>query len=139
VIDATTHSGLTQTGATLESTIRPALSPTTYHFEYGTTASYGAATAESASIGADNLDHPVGQAIGGLLPGTTYHFRVVASNGFGTTLGPDQAFQTVAVAPAPRQARPPVKCKRGFVKRHGKCVRKKKKHHRRRHHRGGGR
>src|SRR5262249_40638068 len=114
----------------------PALSSTTYHFEYGTNASYGAITPESAAIGADNLEHPVSQAIGGLAPGTTYHFRVVASNGFGITAAPDQTFQTVPLAAVRTPPTPVVKCKRGFVKRHGNCVRKKK-HHRRKHHRGG--
>jgi hypothetical protein len=137
VIDVTNHSGLTQTGATLEATIRPALSPTTYHFEYGTDTSYGVATPESLSIGADNGGHTVSQAIGGLAPGTTYHFRVVASNGFGTTAGPDQTLQTESAATKPSQETPPVKCKQGFVKRHGKCVRKKK-HHRRHHRHGSG-
>ena len=139
MIDATSHSGVTQTGATLEATVRPALSPTTYHFEYGTSVSYGAITPESPSIGADNGEHAVSQAIGGLAPGTTYHFRVVAANGIGTTTGPDQTFQTAAAAVPVPQPSSPVKCKRGFVKRHGKCVRKKKRHHRRRHHRGGSR
>jgi hypothetical protein len=140
VIGSTSSSGVTQTGATLEARIRPALSSTTYHFEYGTSGSYGAITPESASIGGDNAEHPVSQAIGTLAPATTYHFRVVASNGFGTTPGPDQTFQTQPAPTPPRQAKPPLKCKRGFVKRHGKCV-KKKKHHRRHrhHHRGGGR
>jgi hypothetical protein len=137
VINTTSHSAVSQTGATLEATIRPALSPTTYHFEYGTSAAYGAITPQSPSIGADNAEHVASQAIGGLASGTTYHFRVVASNGFGTTAGPDQTFQTVAPPVAAPHPSPPRKCKRGFVKRHGKCVRKKKKHHHRRHHRGG--
>ena len=65
------------------------------------------------------------QAISGLTPGTTYHFRVVASNGVGTTAGPDQTFKTDAAAVPPPQPSPPVKCKKGTVKRHGKCVKKK--------------
>ena len=140
-IEATSDSGVTQTGATLEAMVRPAFSPTTYHFEYGANTSYGATTAEGQSIGADNVQHAVSQAISGLSPGATYHFRVVASNGVGTTGGPDQTFKTEAAAVPPPQSTPPVKCKRGFVKRHGKCVRKKKQHrssHRRNRSRGNG-
>ena len=43
-IEATSDSGVTQTGATLEAMVRPAFSPTTYHFEYGANTSYGATT-----------------------------------------------------------------------------------------------
>ena len=137
-IEATSSSGVTQTGATLEGTVRPAFSPSTYHFEYGADSSYGATTPESPSIGADNVGHAVSQAISGLSPGTAYHFRVVASNGVGTTAGPDQTLTTEAAIVPPPPASPPVKCKRGFVKRHGKCVRKKK-HHRSSQHRSGSR
>ena len=110
-------SGVTQTGATLEAKVRPAFSPTTYHFEYGTGTSYGATTPEGPSIGADNVAarrEPGDQRPQS--PGTTYHFRVVASNGVGTTAGPDQTFKTEAAAVPPPQPSPPVKCKRGFVK-----------------------
>ena len=140
-IEATSDSGVTQTGATLEAVVRPAFSPTTYHFEYGANTSYGATTAESQSIGADDVPRAVSQAIIGLSPGATYHFRVVASNGVGTTAGPDQTFKTEATAVPPPRSVPPVKCKRDFVKRHGKCVRKKKQHrssHRRNRSRGNG-
>jgi hypothetical protein len=135
VVGASPASGVTTTGATLAARIRPAFMPTSYHFEYGTSPAYGASTAESSSIGADNSEHAVGAAISGLNPGTTYHFRAVATNAIGTSAGPDQTFTTqpqpiAAPVPKPRVK----KCRRGFVKRHGKCVRKKKKH-RRRHHR----
>jgi hypothetical protein len=130
-LGASSATGVTQSGATLEARIRPAFRPTTYRFEYGTGAPYGTSTPESQSIGADNAEHVVSAAIGGLNAGTTYHFRVVATNAIGTTVGPDQMFTTQAAA-APPPPKRPVKCKRGFVKRHGKCVRKKK-HVRRKH------
>ena len=38
------------------------------------------------------------EAIGGLTPGTTYHFRLVASNSFGTTNGADTVFTTAGAA-----------------------------------------
>lgn len=36
----------------------------------------------------------VSPKIGELKPGTTYHYRLVASNAFGTTFGADEAFKT---------------------------------------------
>ena len=38
----------------------------------------------------------------GLTPGTTYHYRVVATNPYGRTVGPDDTFTTL---PAPRRRR----------------------------------
>jgi hypothetical protein len=40
-------------------------------------------------------DRPVSAAVTGLSPATTYHFRVVASNGAQTTVGPDETFSTL--------------------------------------------
>jgi hypothetical protein len=33
-------------------------------------------------------------SITGLVPGTTYHYRLEATNSYGTTYGPDQTFTT---------------------------------------------
>jgi hypothetical protein len=91
-----THANpVTATDATLDATINPQGSPTTYHFNYGPTAAYGSSTQESAAIGGDT-DHAVGQQITGLTPATTYHFRVVAKNQFATLAGPDVTFTTAA-------------------------------------------
>jgi hypothetical protein len=122
---------VTQTSATLSASVRPDFRATTYHFEYGPTGSYGSSTPESASVGSDNSDHPAGAAIAGLTAGTTYHYRVVATNAIGTTTGPDRAFTTAPIgAPSPS---PSLTCKQGFVKRHSKCV--KVRHHKSKHRR----
>lgn len=66
---------------------------TTYKFDYGTTTSYGSsttATADSGAIGENN----VSAGLTGLTPGTTYHYRLEATNAAGTTLGPDNSFTT---------------------------------------------
>jgi hypothetical protein len=131
-------------GATLGVSISPGFRPTTYHIDYGTTRAYGAVTPQSASIGADNSPHRLSVEISGLAAATTYHYRVVASNEIGTISGPDQTFTTTAspVLPAPPAPRAP-KCKRKFVLRHGRCVKKPNRHrhhhhrrHRRRHRHG---
>ena len=58
----------------------------------------------------------------GLSPSTAYHFRAVATNEFGQAVGSDRAFTTGA-EPAAKAPRPKA-CKRGFVRRKGKCVKK---------------
>jgi VCBS repeat protein len=76
---------------------------TTYRFEYGTTRSYGRTTAalpEGRSLGGDAYVSVSG-VLGGLAPETVYHYRVVASNGHGTTYGRDRAFRTGATPPPP--------------------------------------
>jgi DNA-binding beta-propeller fold protein YncE len=128
-VAGTSASEITRTTANLGAQVTPGFSSTTYHFEYGTTTAYGAGPPESSPIGSDNTIHPAASAISGLTPSTTYHFRIVATNAIGAVAGPDQVFTT---APAePPTVTQPKKCKRGFVKRHRKCV--KKKRHKRRH------
>jgi hypothetical protein len=119
-----------KTTANLAAAINPGLSATTVRFEYGTSPLYGSAAAVQ-TLPADNISHTVSAALAGLSAGTTYHFKVIAENAFGTVTSPDATFSTEAeppVSPAPT-TKPPVKCKKGFVKKHGKCVKRKKKHH----------
>jgi hypothetical protein len=82
--------------ATLAAKINPRGGETTYHVEYGTTNAYGQSTAESVAFGfpTDNGKHPVSVHIGGLVPGTAYHFRFVASNKAGSAGGADTSFFT---------------------------------------------
>jgi hypothetical protein len=70
-------------------------SATTVSFQYGPTAGYGQSTA-GVPIGSSLFPSDVGVDLTGLTPGATYHFRLVATNGIGTTLGPDQTFTTTA-------------------------------------------
>jgi phosphodiesterase/alkaline phosphatase D-like protein len=138
VIGSTSSSGVDSRSATLEATITPNLSPTTYHFEYGTDGSYGSRTAQSASIGTGPGDTVATAQISGLAPGTTYHFRAVATNGIGTTPGRDQTL-TTSPPPAAAAGPPPTpqRCRTGFVRKHGKCVGKRRHGRRHRRHMGG--
>ena len=45
-------------------------------------------------MGALEGPQPVVVNVPNLLPGTTYHYRLVATNGGGTTYGPDMTFTT---------------------------------------------
>jgi phosphodiesterase/alkaline phosphatase D-like protein len=132
-IESLSVSGITQHGAHVAAQVNPGLSPTTFHVEYGD-AAYGIATPESAVIGSDDSNHGVSVDLTGLSPSTTYHLRIVASNGVGVRTGTDQTF-TTAAAPVAVPAPPAVvTCRKGFVRRHGRCVRRKPRH-RKRHHR----
>jgi hypothetical protein len=91
--------GVGQSGATLKATVNPNGTATSVSFEYGTTTSYGGTTAPQ-SIGAGSSGVAVSQAVSGLICGTPYHFRAVATTAFGTTRGLDQAFTTTACTPA---------------------------------------
>ncbi len=74
---------------------------TSYRFEYGMTSAYGHSTPfPEGSVGEGISAHAVWAAASGLAPGTTYHYRVVASNELGTVAGPDQIFTTEAAVRA---------------------------------------
>jgi hypothetical protein len=88
------------TTATLSGQVDPNGGATTYHFEYGTTTAYGLQSGEAAAgTGTEPVD--VSVPVTGLTTGTTYHFRLVATNAAGITRGADQTLQTAA---APRVA-----------------------------------
>jgi DNA-binding beta-propeller fold protein YncE len=87
------------TSATLSATVNPeGPEASTYHFEYGESTAYGQSSAEEPVSGGAFEDQTVAAAITGLQPRTTYHFRVVVSNGTQTTLGEDQSFTTLPPA-----------------------------------------
>jgi hypothetical protein len=69
----------------------------TAHFEYGTTASYGTATAP-VSLPAVEYPETVTISLDDLQPETTYHFRVVAETAAGKEAGPDTTFTTESLA-----------------------------------------
>jgi Concanavalin A-like lectin/glucanases superfamily len=93
-------SGVGQSGATVNGTVNPNGSPTTYSFDYGTTTAYGSTTA-ATSAGSGTTDVTATAALTGLAPSTTYHYRVVATNDVGTTAGSDATFTTTAGSQAP--------------------------------------
>ena len=79
--------------ATLSARINPTGYDTTYRFEYGPTTDYGnVAPPTGEDIGAGSGPQPVSQHITNLQIGVTYHFRVLASNQWGTSVSPDTTF-----------------------------------------------
>ena len=88
-------SGVGVGAATLSGTIDPHSWDTTYLFQYGTSTSYGQSwPTVQVDMGALEGPQPVIVNVPNLLPSTTYHYRLVATNGGGTSYGPDMTFTT---------------------------------------------
>ena len=85
--------------ATLDGSLNPHGLTTTFHFQYGTTTSYGLTTAPQTQTG--NSSRNVSANIGSLMANHTYHFRIVASNADGTRMGADRAFTTLTMIGPP--------------------------------------
>ena len=74
------------TTATATGTVNPNGQATTWYVEYGTSTSYGSKTA-NVSAGSGTANTAVSASLTGLTAGTTYHYRVVATNSSGTSPG----------------------------------------------------
>jgi hypothetical protein len=82
--------------AVLTGSVNPSGSNTSYYFQYGLTKAYGSQTA-IADAGAGSKAVAVRLAISGLQPLTVYHYRLVAVNGAGATIGDDEKLLTTKV------------------------------------------
>jgi Subtilase family/RTX calcium-binding nonapeptide repeat (4 copies)/Domain of unknown function DUF11 len=84
----------TLTTATLHGRLRPNGEPTRYWFEYGATTAYGRRTPWNATDPGGDLEpeRAVHLTADGLTVGSTYHYRLVAQNQFGTSQGEDRSF-----------------------------------------------
>jgi hypothetical protein len=85
--------------ATLTGTVRPEGSPSKYWFDYGLSESYGAETRHESAEGTG--ESAVNARLDRLQPHTTYHYRLIAKNGFGDkSEGSDSQFTTTGAPPA---------------------------------------
>ena len=84
---------ITPSSAILTGTVYPENTPTTYLFEAGTSSSYGTVL-YGGEAGRERGAVPVTEVLEDLQPGVTFHYRVVAFNAAGTTVGPDRVFLT---------------------------------------------
>ncbi|MBL9133011.1 MAG: hypothetical protein JNG86_17510, partial [Verrucomicrobiaceae bacterium] len=89
---------ITIQSADVSRSVNPRYGTTFSWFEYGTTTAYGSATLQT-SLGNGGAELQSQQTITGLLPGTLYHYRAMASNGLGTTAGLDMTFTTQFLPP----------------------------------------
>lgn len=87
------------TSATLNGIVNANYLSTIVTFEYGTTTSYGSTATPSQSPINGNSSSSVSADITGLTAGTSYHFRLKASNTLGTTYSPDMTFVTLGQPP----------------------------------------
>jgi hypothetical protein len=85
--------------AKLNALLNPHGLSTSVHFQYGTTPSYGLTTAPQNRTG--STFQAVAANVSGLTANTLYHFRVVASNGAGTTMGSDRTFTALTATGPP--------------------------------------
>ncbi|MEI6682636.1 MAG: T9SS type A sorting domain-containing protein [Bacteroidota bacterium] len=91
---------VTSTTATLNGTVNANNLSSTVTFDYGLTVAYGTTVPGVPSPVTGSSATAVSAAITGLLPGTTYHFRVNGTNSCGTTNSADMTVTTPALAPS---------------------------------------
>jgi hypothetical protein len=82
---------ISSTTETLLGSVNPNGLLTRYHFQYGTSTSYGSTT-PAQSAGSGTAPQNEGESLNGLTPGTVYHYRMVAQSAGGTVDGADQTF-----------------------------------------------
>lgn len=81
----------------LTGTVTPNGAATTYRYEYGTGPSYGSTVpATAASAGSGTTPVKVTAEATGLAAGTTYNYRLIATNAAGTVAGSNRTFTTAA-------------------------------------------
>src|SRR6266446_10029779 len=86
------------TTATVSGSVNPNGTSTMWHVEYGTTTGYGNVT-PTKDAGSGTSSQSVSASFTSLKPGTTYHYRFVATSTAGTGLGGD-GILTTSSAPA---------------------------------------
>ena len=109
-ITAEPASAITQSSATIAASVNPnGAAVESCRFQYGPTSSYGSSIACSSLPGSGPSGTRVSATIAGLLPGTPYYYRAVATNPGGTTYGPAQVLVTTpsAASSAPGGGGPP--------------------------------
>src|SRR5579862_3570450 len=99
VVSTNAASGVGMTAATLAGTVNPNSSDTTYYFQYGTTRAFGANT-PTTDAGSGGTAVQVSVPLTNLKTGTTYVYRLVATNASGTVDGITQFFTTGTAATA---------------------------------------
>lgn len=90
---------ITATTATLNGLVNPNGDDATVSFDYGLDSNYGSSVSYAANPVNGTSDASVSADLADLAPGTTYHFRVAATNDGGTTHGEDMTFTTSTPAP----------------------------------------
>lgn len=101
VVTTEVAEGVTETDAQLHGSVNPDGHETTYHFKWGRTTNYEGAPTATETLAASSSASKVSAPLSKLAPGTTYHFRLMASNEKGTVEGADETFTTASPPGAP--------------------------------------
>jgi CSLREA domain-containing protein len=88
-------SQISMTGGTVSATVTANAPDATVQFQYGTGTSYGSATPPQQAAGFTAAS--LSAQLSSLSPGTTYHYRVMATSDDGTSFGSDATFTTPAL------------------------------------------
>lgn len=91
-------SAVTAGGATLAGTVNARGAQTAFTFAYGTTPANLDAITAVDSVGASPGAHAISLPLAGLAPGTTYYYRLVAANAFGSSFALVRSFTTSLAA-----------------------------------------
>jgi len=95
VVETKPAGGINQTEANLQANVNPNGSEvTSCSFEYGTTVAYGSSVSCNQKVPFGGGNKGVNAMVKGLSAGTTYHYRISATNGEGTSMGADSSFKT---------------------------------------------
>jgi len=93
-------SALSLNGGTLSTSVTPNGQVTSVQFEYGTTTTYGTTVPVTLADPSSLTPQVAAATLSGLQPGTTYHYRLNATNVVGTTTSVDGTFTTQGLAPS---------------------------------------
>jgi|GEM_PF-2970952 len=88
---------VSSSSAIVKGTVNPQAQVTTAQFEYGLDATYGRTASVTLSPNNGSTAQNVQAVLSGLLPSTTYHYRLSATNSAGTSSTNDGTFTTVAL------------------------------------------
>ena len=89
-------SNFTRTAADLNASFDPDGMSTQYYFDWGATQNYTDRTPVMEVPASSGVEQVPPATLTSLQPGHSYHYRAVATNSLGTTLGPDRVFTVPA-------------------------------------------
>lgn len=96
IIKTISTTGISSYSGILRGIINSNYSPTIVTFEYGNSEEYGQSVVATIDPVSNNTDSLISVSISGLLPEMTYHFRIVATNSYGTSYSTDGIFTTTS-------------------------------------------